>query len=79
MKIFDIRDVSGFFGGILECAGNVYYRDENGDCHDLKELAARFTGCKWPFQPVKMNEIDVVVEKSDDCMRLYRYMLNARP
>lgn len=78
MKIFQIHDVPRFFTRILGCEGYVYYRDEEGQCHDLKEIARQFLGCKRPFRSEEIGEIDLIVERAEDCMRLYHYALEAR-
>ncbi|MBE5772354.1 MAG: hypothetical protein E7337_00285 [Clostridiales bacterium] len=78
MKIFNVNNLSAFFGKILECDGNVYYRDEHGTLRDLKHVAEQYFACKWPFQSVKMDEIDIVVDESADCRGIYRYMMEAR-
>ena len=78
MKIFNINDVPAFFGRVLDCSGNVYYKDEAGSFHDLKQVAEQFFTCKWPFQQIKMDEIDVVIEDSADCRGIYRHMMEAR-
>ena len=78
MKIYGVKDVSSFFEKIQTCSGDVYFKDDSGELHDLKQLAECYTACKWPFQNISMNEIDVVASEPMDCIKLYRHMMEAR-
>lgn len=66
MKFFNIENTQAFFQKILDCKGNVYCKDSNGNIQDLKQAAHMFSNLGWLYYPQRMDEIDVILEQRAD-------------
>lgn len=77
VKFFNISNTPAFLNMVLDCSGNVYYRDSSGALQDLKQAARQFAACSWLASPRSLDEIDVVVEHPGDSQNLFRYMMEA--
>ena len=73
MKIFGITNVPAFMNCVRKCAGEVEFRDKNGDMRDLKALAQQIEAIEGSFAVARLDELTIHAKLPEDQCRLLNY------
>lgn len=75
MKIYDVKDVDGFFKVIDSCKGKVELVTGEGDRLNLKSKLSQYVALANVFGNAEIPEMEVVAYEAEDTKKLLDFMM----
>ena len=76
MKLFNIKNIEGFFAAVDKCAGQVWLVTDEGDRLNLKSKLSQYISLAEMFSSGnKVPELDVVCSEKEDYDVLLQFMM----
>ena len=75
MIVKNIQDVDSFFKTVDRCEGRVEMVTKDGDRLNLKSKLSQYVSLTSLFRDTKIHEVELVVEKNEDVMKMIRFMM----
>ena len=75
MKLFNIKNIEGFFAAVDKCQGQVFLVTNEGDRLNLKSKLSQYISLAELFSDgKKVPELDVVCTEKDDYDKLLQFI-----
>lgn len=78
MKLYNLKDINGFFDIVNSCKGKVFIVSSEGDRLNLKSTLTQYIAFSNLFSNPDIAELELEVENSDDAKRFLNFMINER-
>lgn len=78
MKLYNLKDINGFFDIVNTCKGKVFIVSSEGDRLNLKSTLTQYIAFSNLFSNPDIAELELEVENSDDAKRFLNFMINER-
>ena len=78
MKLYNLKDINGFFDIVNTCKGKVFIVSSEGDRLNLKSTLTQYIAFSNLFSNPDIAELELEVENSDDIKRFLDFMINER-
>ena len=77
MKLFNIKNIDGFFKAVDKCKGQVWLVTNEGDRLNLKSKLSQFVSLANIFtNGAEIPELELVASEPEDIERLMNFMIN---
>ncbi len=75
MKLYNIKDIEGFFALLDSCHGKVELVTDEGDRINLKSKISQYFSLAQAFSDGVLDEIEIVAHEPDDAVKILDYMM----
>ena len=66
MRLFNLKDIEGFFKTVEKCKGNVYIKSPQGDCFNLKSNLSKYIALAEVLSNAETDELVLDTDNKDD-------------
>lgn len=76
MKIYNIKDIDGFFEVLDKCQGVVELLSSEGDRINLKSKLSQYVALSKIFTDAHISDIEIIAHDPHDVNLLFQFLVN---